>query len=80
MSRITINRKQLVSLLTSALLVFGTAALAFASEGGGHGGGHADSGAQMKDFMWRVIDFAALAALLIWALGKQNIKAGLKAR
>lgn len=78
MPSITVNRKKIFTLLVSSLVIFGTVALVWASGGGG--GGHADSGAQMKDFMWRVIDFAALAALLIWALSKQNIKGALKSR
>ena len=51
-----------------------------ASESGGGGGGHADGGAQLKDFIWRVIDFSVLAGIIIWALIKQNVKGGLKAR
>ena len=70
------NRKRnlRVAALTVALIT--CAVVAFASEGGGH----ADSGAQMKDFIWRVVDFAVLAGIIIWALAKQNVKGGLKAR
>jgi F-type H+-transporting ATPase subunit b len=74
---VTEKRKKALRVVTISLAILGTAALAFASEGGG---GHADGGAQLKDFMWRVIDFAALAGIIIWALVKQNVKGGLKAR
>ena len=62
--------------LTILLLVL-LANLGFASEGGGH---HVDSGKQMKDFMWRCIDFGALMAILVWALKKADVKGALKAR
>jgi F-type H+-transporting ATPase subunit b len=66
--------------ILTTLLVLGVAAMACASESGGGGGGHAGGGAQLKDFIWRVIDFSVLAAIIIWALIKQNVKGGLKAR
>jgi F-type H+-transporting ATPase subunit b len=74
---VTENRKKALRVVTISIAILGSAALAFASEGGG---GHADSGAQLKDFIWRVVDFAALAGIVIWALVKQNVKGGLKAR
>jgi len=74
---VTENRRKALRVMAICLAILGTAALACASEGGG---GHADSGAQLKDFIWRVIDFAVLAGIIIWALAKQNVKGGLKAR
>jgi F-type H+-transporting ATPase subunit b len=54
------------------LLVAGLAALGFASEGGeGAHGSHA--ALQMKDLMWRVINFAMLAAILIWGVKKAQV-------
>lgn len=48
-----------------------TASYAIASGGeGGHGGGHADSAAQLKDLMWRVVNFAILLGIVVWALKK----------
>jgi F-type H+-transporting ATPase subunit b len=34
----------------------------------------------MKDFMWRVIDFAILAGIIWWALKKANLKGSLAER
>ena len=41
---------------------------------------HADSGAQLKDFAYRLFNFALLAGILIWALKKANVKGLLDAR
>lgn len=62
------------------LLLVGLAAAGFASEAGegAHQGGHA--AAQMKDFMWRVIDFAALFILIAWGVKKADVKGSLAAR
>lgn len=38
------------------------------------GDGHADSGAVIKDFIWRVINFALLVGIVVWALKKANLK------
>ncbi|WP_414718509.1 hypothetical protein [Trichlorobacter sp.] len=51
--------------------------LAIASGGGEH---HPDSGAQLKDFGWRVVDFALLVGIVIWALKKANVKGSLAER
>ena len=51
--------------------------LAIASGGGEH---HPDSGAQLKDFGWRVVDFALLVGIMVWALKKANVKASLAER
>ena len=69
------------ALITAAicLLLVGLAATGFASEGG-EGAHHVDTGKQMKDFMWRCIDFGVLMAILIWALKKADVKGSLKAR
>ncbi|MDD2850596.1 MAG: ATP synthase F0 subunit B [Desulfuromonadaceae bacterium] len=61
----------------SALLLL--ASVGFASEGGG-GAHHPDSGAQMKDFGWRVLNFAVLVGIVVWALKKANVKGSLAAR
>ena len=69
------------ALVTAAvcLLLVACAAAGFASEGG-EGAHHVDTGKQMKDFMWRCIDFGALMAILVWALKKADVKGALKAR
>lgn len=58
------------------------AAAAAAAEGGGHGGGHQSgslSPAKLKDFGWRVMNFAALMFILIKFL-KKPLADGLKGR
>lgn len=55
------------------LLLTGLAVAGFASEGG-EGVHHVDSAKQLKDFMWRVLDFAVLLAIIVWALKKANVK------
>ncbi|NVO00245.1 MAG: ATP synthase F0 subunit B [Geobacteraceae bacterium] len=57
------------------------AASGFASggEGEAHGGGHG-GGAQLKDFMWRCIDFAALVVIIVWAVKKADMKKALADR
>lgn len=55
------------------LLLVGLAAAGFAAEGG-EGAHHVDTGKQLKDFGWRVLDFAVLMAILVWALKKANVK------
>jgi F-type H+-transporting ATPase subunit b len=56
------------------LILAGLSAAGFASEGAA-GAHHPDSGAVMKDFAWRVLNFAMLAALVIWGMKKANVKA-----
>ena len=76
-----ISRTALTALCVCGI-VLGLAAFGFAEEAqhaaGGHEGGHA--AAQMKDFMWRCLDFAALAAIAIWAIKKADVKGTLAAR
>ncbi|HLO25995.1 MAG TPA: ATP synthase F0 subunit B [Geobacteraceae bacterium] len=72
-------RTLLITTVACGLLLVVLAAAGFASEGG-EGAHHVDTAKQMKDFMWRVIDFAALLALVIWALKKANVKGTLAAR
>lgn len=65
--------------LAVCLLLVVLASMGFASEGG-EGAHHVDTGKQMKDFMWRCVDFAALFALLAWAMKKANVKGSLADR
>jgi F-type H+-transporting ATPase subunit b len=51
----------------------------FASEGGG-GAHHPDSGAQLKDLGWRVLNFVVLAGILWYAIKKADVKGALSAR
>ena len=67
-----------ITVMTCLLLVV-LAAAGFASEGG-EGAHHVDTAKQLKDFAWRVLDFAALMALVVWALKKADVKGSLAAR
>lgn len=71
------NKKIVFVLAYVAMIVF-VAGAGFASEtAGAH---HADSGAQMKDFGWRVLNFAVLLGILVFALKKADVKGSLAAR
>lgn len=67
-----------LSLAYVAVIVLAASA-GFASEGGGaeH---HPDSAAQMKDLGWRVLNFAVLIGIMVWALKKANVKGSLAER
>ena len=52
------------------VIILGAVAFVFASEGGGHGGEAALSGAKLWDFLWRSLNFALLLAILITLLRK----------
>jgi len=65
------TRKRVALLVLAASVL--SASAAFAS-------GHADSGAVMKDFIWRVINFAVLIAIVVWGLKKANLKGSLADR
>lgn len=69
------------ALVTAAvcLLFVALATCGYANEGG-EGAHHVDTAKQMKDFMWRCIDFAALVAILAWAMKKADVKGNLKSR
>lgn len=66
-----------VSTLSLCVIVLGLAAVGFAQEEGAH---HVDTAAQMKDFMWRCLDFAALVAIAVWGIKKADLKGTLAAR
>jgi F-type H+-transporting ATPase subunit b len=78
MSYVTDRKKHILSLAYCAAILL-VAVSGFASEGG-EAAHHADSGAQLKDFGWRVLNFAVLAGIIGWALGKANVKASLADR
>lgn len=69
--------KLILSGLT-AVGVLVVAATVMASGGGAEH--HADSGAVMKDFVWRVVNFVILAGIVYWALKKANLKGSLADR
>ncbi|GAB4298496.1 MAG: ATP synthase F0 subunit B [Desulfuromonadia bacterium] len=74
------RRTLAVTSLTTLLLLL-CSVLVMASGGeGGHGGGHGDPAAQMKDLMWRVVNFAILLGIVVWALKKADAKKALLGR
>src|SRR5665647_2403580 len=72
------SKKIIVTLAYISVLVL-IASVGFAAEGG-EGAHHVDSAAQMKDFGWRVLNFAVLVGILVWALKKADVKGSLAAR
>ena len=74
-SRVTVSA---VATLSFCLLTVLLAANGFAQEA--EGAHHVDTGAQMKDFMWRCIDFAALVVIAVWGIKKADVKGSLNAR
>lgn len=73
------GKRSLLIPVIAGLATVGFAAICIASEGGG-GAHHVDTGAQLKDFAWRVLDFAVLVLILWWALKKANVKGALADR
>ena len=61
------------------LILVGLAAAGFASEGG-EGAHHVDTGKQLKDLAWRVLDFAVLMAIIVWGMKKADVAGLLQAR
>jgi F-type H+-transporting ATPase subunit b len=72
------TKKIALSLAYIAVIILAANA-GFASEGGG-GAHQPDGGAQMKDFGWRVLNFAVLVFILWFALKKADVKGSLAAR
>jgi F-type H+-transporting ATPase subunit b len=69
-----------VTTLATVGLILGLAALGFAAEEGEHAAHAGHAAAQMKDFMWRCVDFAGLVIIAVWALKKADVKGSLAAR
>lgn len=67
-------RNKTGSVILTLLLVALTCGVAFASEGG-----HTDSGVLLKDFLYRVLNFGIVVALLVYFLAKP-LKKGLAGR
>ena len=72
------TKKIAFSLAYIAIIVL-AASTGCASEGG-EGAHHVDKGAQLKDLGWRVLNFAVLIGILVFALKKADVKGGLAAR
>ncbi len=78
MSMVSDRTKKIISTVLYIAAIILVASVGFASEGGG--AHHPDSGAQMKDFGWRVLNFAVLVGIIVWALKKADVKGTLAAR
>ncbi len=76
---VTDRSKKIIITLAYITVVVLLASVSFASEGGG-AAHHPDSGAQLKDFGWRVLNFAALVGIMLFALKKADVKGSLAAR
>jgi F-type H+-transporting ATPase subunit b len=72
------TKKIIFSLAYIAAIVL-AASVGFAAEGG-EGAHHVDRGAQLKDLGWRVLNFAVLLAILVYAVKKADVKGSLAAR
>ena len=79
MSMVSDRSKKIIITLAYIFAIVLLASAGFASEGGGEAH-HPDSGAQMKDFGWRVLNFAVLVGIIVWALKKADVKGSLAAR
>lgn len=79
MSMVSDRTKKIIITLAYISVIVLLASVGFASEEGG-GAHHPDSGAQMKDFGWRVLNFAVLVGIIVWALKKADVKGSLAAR
>lgn len=79
MKMVSDRSKKIIFTLAYVSAIVLLASTGFASEAGG-GAHHPDSGAQMKDFGWRVLNFAVLAGIIIWALKKADVRGSLAAR
>ena len=79
MSMVSDRSKNIIITLAYISAIVLLASAGFASEGGG-GAHQSGSGAQMKDFGWRVLNFAVLVGIIVWALKKADVKGSLAAR
>ncbi len=80
MSMVTNRSKKLIITLAYIAAIVLVASVGFASEGG-EGAHHVDhAAAQMKDLGWRVLNFAVLVGIIVWALKKADVKGSLAAR
>lgn len=71
--------KTLLLSLMLCVALMAVAGAGFASESA-EGGHHVDTAARLKDFGWRVLNFAVLAGILGWAMAKANLKKALAER
>lgn len=70
---LTLNDRRIQKVVSVVLVLLPVVVASLALASGG-GDGHADSAAVTKDFIWRVVNFAILVGIVIWALKKANLK------
>jgi F-type H+-transporting ATPase subunit b len=73
------RNRNLAFRLAICTVILAATGIGFASEGA-EGAHHVDTAAQMKDFGWRVLNFAVLAGILGWAIAKAQVKRALSER
>jgi F-type H+-transporting ATPase subunit b len=78
MLKVSGRTKKIAFSLAYVAVIILVASACFASGGGE--GAHADNGAQMKDFGWRVLNFVVLLGILVFAMKKADVKGSLAAR
>ena len=80
MHMVSDRSKNIIFTLAYVAAIVLLASAGYASESG-EGAHHADHAAgQMKDFGWRVLNFAVLAGIIVWALKKADVRGSLAAR
>ncbi len=76
MFKVSDRARKIVQTLLLVVAVLMIAAAGFSSETAHH----PDSAAQIKDFGWRVLNFAILAGILFWAIKKADVKGAMSDR
>ena len=66
-----------VSTFSLCVIILGLASLGYAAEGGAE---HVNTAGQLKDFMWRCINFAVLMGIAVWGIKKADVKGMMAAR
>ena len=79
MLTVSARTKKIVFSLAYIAAIILAASAGFASEGG-EGAHHVDTGAQLKDLGWRVLNFVVLLGILGYAVKKADVKGSLAAR
>lgn len=76
MFKVSDRTRKIVPILLMVVATLMVAAAGFSSETAHH----PDSAAQLKDFGWRILNFAILAAILFWAMKKADVKGAMSDR
>jgi len=76
MFKVSDRARKIVPILLMVVVVLMFTAVGFTSEAAHH----SDSSAQLKDFGWRILNFAILAGIIFWAIKKANVKGAMSDR